>query len=125
MAARFHALRDRIAADVDKIFAEPVRLSFMKNGGLDPERPIVDIEACLRTGGGKNTNVAGAQSRTWRTRMVAQRAELHIDRAAYPDIVVRGGDRVRATARPGAPWFEVLHVDDRGHTRLVLELGEA
>lgn len=125
MAARFHAIRDKIAAQVDEIFAEPVRLSFFKNGAIDPDRPLVDIEAPLRTGGGKNTNIAGGQAQSWRTRMVAERGELHIDRAKYPNIVVRNGDRVRATARPGQPWFEVLHVDDRGHTRLVIELGEA
>lgn len=95
----------------------------MKAGTVDPDRPMVEIEAVLRVGGGKETSVAGGQSREWRTRINAQRAELHIDRTKYP-ITVRRGDRVRALSRPGEPWFEALAVDDRGMSRLVVQLGE-
>jgi hypothetical protein len=126
LSARFLDLRNKVLAEVDKAFAEPVRISPMgASGAADPARPVVVIEAPLRTGGGKNTNLAGGYAQSWRTRIVAQKAELHIDRAKYPDLVIRGKDRVRALARPGQPLFEVLHVDDRNHTRLVLELGEA
>lgn len=125
LAARFHALRDRTLGAVDQAFAEPVRLSFFKGGALDASRPAVDIEGCLRVGGGKETMVSGGRDRDWRSRITAQRAELHIDRAKYPSLVTRQGDKVRALARPGQPWFEVLAVDDRGSSRLVLQLGEA
>ena len=54
----------------------------------------------------------------------AGKGELHIDRATYTGPPVRPGDAVQALSRPGRPWFEVLRVDDRGETRLVLELGE-
>jgi hypothetical protein len=123
--ARFHALRDRVMAQVDRTFAEPVRLSFMRNGTPDPDRPMVEIEAPLRVGGGKETGVAGTMLHTWRTRIVAQRAELHMDRTKYPDVKLIKGDKVKALARPGEPWFEVLAVDDRGAARLVVQLGEA
>lgn len=122
--ARFHGLRDRVLAQVDRVFAEPIRLSFMKGGAVDPGRPMVEIEAILRVGGGKETSVAGGRDSGWRSRLNAQRGELHIDRAKYPDIVARQGDRVKALSRQGEPWFEVLAVDDRGETRLVLQLGE-
>jgi hypothetical protein len=125
LAARFHALRDRALAAVDATFAEPVRLAFFKAGAPDASRPTVEIEAVLRTGGGKETMVSGNRDRDWRSKIVAQRAELHIDRARYPAIVVRYGDKVKALSRPGEPWFEVLAVEDRGATRLVLQLGEA
>lgn len=124
-AARFHALRDRVLDRVDHVFAEPVLLRFNKGGGSDPSRPAVEIEAVLRVGGGKETSVAGGQDRAWRSRINAQRAELHVDRAKYPDIKARAGDEVRALARLGEPWFEVLAVDDRSMTRLVLQLGES
>lgn len=124
-AARFHALRDRVLERVDQVFAEPVLLKFNKGGAADPSRPAVEIEAVLRVGGGKETAVAGGQDRAWRTRINAQRAELHIDRAAWPNIEAKAGDEVRALARLGEPWFEVLAVDDRGMTRLVLQLGES
>ncbi|CAM5576966.1 hypothetical protein MAUB1S_09705 [Mycolicibacterium aubagnense] len=125
LSARFHALRDRTLAAVDRAFAEPVRLSFFKDGALDPSRPAIEIEAVLRTGGGKETMVSGNRSdKDWRSRIAAQRGELHIDRARYPVLVVRQGDKVKALARPGEPWSEVLAVEDRGLSRLVLQLGE-
>lgn len=124
--ARYHAIRDRVLACVDSVHAEPVRLSFKKGGVADPARPAIEIEAVLRVGGGKETSVSGrGADTTWRTRIQAQRAELHIDRAKYPQIVVRKGDEVNALSRPGEPWFEVLAIDDRTMTRLVLMLGES
>lgn len=125
LSARFHDLRNKVLAEVDEAFAEPVRHSPIDKGVADPTRPVVVIEGPLRTGGGQNTNLAGGQAQSWRTRIVAQKAELHIDRTKYPDLVIRGKDRVRALSRPGQPLFEVLYVDDRNHTRLVVELGEA
>src|SRR5690242_10158402 len=107
-SARFHALRDRTLAAVDQVFAEPVRLSFLKDGDVDQDRPMVEIEAVLRVGGGKETMVSGGRDRDWRTKIQAGRAELHIDRAKYPEIVARQGDKVKALSRPGEPWFEVL-----------------
>lgn len=123
--ARYHSLRDRVLDRVDHVFAEPVLLKFNKAGTSDPSRPSIEIEAILRVGGGKETSVAGGKDRAWRTRINAQSAELHIDRAKYPDIKGKTGDEVRALSRPGQPWFEVLAVDDRGMTRLVLQLGES
>jgi hypothetical protein len=124
LSARYHADRDELLAAVDEEMAEPVRLSFLKNGVVDPARPLIEIEAILRVGGGKETMVAGGRDRGWRSRIAAQKAELSIDRAKYPTIAAKQGDRVRALSRPGEPWFEVLAIDDRGMTRLVLQLGE-
>lgn len=123
-AARYHALRNRILAANDWIHAEPVRFSPMNAGQPDPARQQIEIEAVLRVGGGKETSVAGGMDRAWRSRIAAQRAELHIDRAKYPNLVVRADDRLRVLSRQGEPLFEVLAVDDRGMTRLVLQLGE-
>lgn len=126
LPARFHALRDRVLAVTDHVFAEPVRLHPMEKGAVDPDRVVVEIEAVLRAGGGKETLVSGLRTdKAWRSKIQAQRSELHIDRARYPDLVCRRGDKVRGVARPGEPWFEVLGIDDRGETRLVLQLGEA
>ncbi len=122
--ARFHGLRNRVMRQVDHVFAEPVAISFLKNGGVDPSRPMVEIEGVLRVGGGKETTVSGNHDGSWRSAIMPQRAELHIDMVKYPDIPVRVGDRVKALSRPGEFWFEVLAVDDRGMSRLVLQLGE-
>ena len=123
VAARFHELRDRVLADVDRRFAEPVLLSFMKKARVDPDRAEMQIEAILRVGGGKHSLTSGAGD-TWRTRIAPGKAELHVDRSTYAGPAFSTGDRIRAIARAGTPWFEVLGIDDRGEARLVLELGE-
>lgn len=125
VSARFHELRDKVLAAVDQKFAEPVRLSFFKSGVLDPSRPAVEIEAVLRVGEGKNTSVSGGSSGGWRSRIVADKAQLHIDRTTYTGPQPKTGDKVKALSRWGEPWFEVADVDDRSHTRLVLNLNEA
>jgi hypothetical protein len=126
LPARFHALRNRVVASVDHVFAEPVLLKFNKGGASDPARPSIEIEAVLRVGGGKETAASGNRiDAAWRTRITAQRAELHINRTKYPEIKAVIGDEVRALSRPAEPWFEVLAVDDRGESRLVLQLGES
>lgn len=124
VAARFHELRNRVVETVDFKFAEPVRLSPMKNGKLDPDRPQVTIEAVLRTGASKSGGIEGGQGRSWRSRLQAGTAELHIDRSKYPDVVIRKSDGVRAITRSGESAFEVLAADDRNHVRLIISLGE-
>jgi len=124
VAARHHEIRDRVLAAVDKAFAEPIRISFLKNGAVDPSRQPVDVEGVLRAGGGKETNAAGGFAQSWRTQLAAGKAELHLNAASYAGPTIRTGDRVRAVSRRAMPWFEVLRVDDRGESRLVLELGE-
>jgi hypothetical protein len=125
IAARFHELRDRIVSAVDAKFAEPVKLIFMKNGEVDPERLTIEtFDAVLRVGGGKESSVAPGASRAWRSKLAAGKGELHIDGARYAGPPFKKGDRIRALSRRGEPRFEVLRVDDRGDSRLVLELGE-
>ncbi|MGV2078317.1 MULTISPECIES: hypothetical protein [unclassified Rhizobium] len=110
---------------VDWKFAEPVKLIFMKDGSVDPERPTIDeFDAILRVGGGKESSLSPGASRAWRSKLAAGKAELHIDPARYDGPAFATGDRIRAIARKGQPRFEVLRVDDRGESRLILELGE-
>jgi len=124
VAARFHELRDRVMASVDLKFAEPIRLSPMKDGVTDPLRPQVQFEAVLRTGPPKGGGMDGGSNKTWLARISAGKGELHIDRTTYLGPLPRKGDALRAVSRIGEPAFEVLFVNDRHHTRLILELGE-
>lgn len=127
LPARFHVLRNRAVAVNDRVFAEPVQLAFLKGGIADPSRPspLLPVEAPLRVGGGKETNVDGRDSSVWHASIQAGRGELHIDPVKYPGLKFIKGDKVRALARQGQPWFEVLAVDDRLSSRLVVQLGEA
>jgi hypothetical protein len=52
-----------------------------------------------------------------------QGAVLKVDRAAYPDLDIRDGDKVQAIERQGQPWFVVKSVDRRHHVRLIVHLG--
>lgn len=124
VAARFHELRNRIVETVDLKFAEPVRLSPMKNGQTDPDRPQITIEGVLRTGASKGGSMEGGQGRGWRSRLQAGTAELHVDRAVFPDLSAKKGDALRAVSRAGEPAFEVLSIDDRNHSRYIIALGE-
>lgn len=117
-------IRSRVIEAVDRTFSETIRLSFFARQDVDSTRPATEIRAVLRVGGGDERNLGGGFAQEWRARVAAGKAELHIDRNAYPDLIVRSDDRVCAVDRPGQPWFQVLRIDDRGDTRLVLALGE-
>lgn len=122
MPAAFHQHRNRAVAAVDRVMAEDVALYFMRNGVTDPDRDNTTIRGVLRVGTGDNA--IDTRSRNWAQRIAAGKAQLHIDRVAYPALTIRKGDRIRAVERFGKPFFEVLRADDRAHGRLVLELGE-
>lgn len=123
VVARFHEIRDRVIASVDKVFAEPVLIFFLKDSKTDPTRSSNQIEAVLRTEDELISPLTGGKDKTWSTEIASQNAQLNIDRALYPDLVITKGDKVRAVSRPNEPWFVVLHVDDRSHSRLIIYLG--
>lgn len=124
MPPKFHAHRDKAIRKVDELMAETVRHYPMVSGTTaDPERDKSDVSAPLRTGGVDNDGVGGA-SQSWGARISSGKAKLHISRVAYPDIVVRRGDRFRALDRAGQPWFAVDNLDDRNHSRIIVELDE-
>lgn len=122
----FTDLRDEALATVDSTFAENIRLAFFTSSGtVDPSRPAREIKAILRVGEGKTINLGAGTGQTWSTRLYSGKAELHIDQVAWPGLVIRAKDRVRANDRLGQPWFEVAAVHGRGETRLVLALNQA
>jgi len=125
MTANYQAIRERSARAVDAVMAESILLAPMSDEYADPSRVKIEFKAVLRTGGAKNTSLNGGMGRDWVSRIVAGRAQLHIDRAANTALVCKRGDKIQALDRPGQPIFEILDIDDRGHTRLVIDLGEA
>lgn len=119
---RIHNLRQRTIELVDRMYAETVRLSFLKNAVSDPTRPQRELEAILRVNAGSSLSLSGGGV-DFKSRFMVAGGELQIDRSKYPDLVVRKDDIVRAMARPGQPRFVVASVDDRNMGRLVLQLG--
>lgn len=124
VAVGYQDARDHVVASVDQFRAEPVLISFMADGAKDPARPAREIEAILQVSSSEVMSPSGGVERDWNSRVSAQKSSLHVDWVRYPDLLVRKGDQVRAIARPGRPWFDVLAVDDRGAPRLVVLLGE-
>ena len=122
VGATFHSVRDAVVSAVDSKFAETVRLSPMSGGAKDQQRPQREISAVLRTGAEKSNAVDTANPAAWQVKIAAGKAMLYIDRTRYPDIVLKKQDAVRALTRHGQPVFEVSLVDDRNHTRLIVEL---
>lgn len=110
-----------VMASVDAVFAENIRASFMDARGMsDPARPQTEFKAVLRTGASKSSKVEGFTSS-----VRATGGTLHLDPAQAVGLVFRKNDKIRALDRPGEPLFQVIAVDDRGASRLVLHLGEA
>lgn len=122
--ALFHDLRDELVAEVDAVMEETVQLYFLANGKSDPTRPNRTVEAPLRTGAEKTSSAAAGNGASWRMRIAAGKAELSIDMARYDGPQPQAGDKIRALDRPGQPYWQVANVDDRSHTRLVLELDQ-
>ncbi|MDQ0314846.1 hypothetical protein [Amorphus orientalis] len=123
--APFQSLRDDIAAEVDAVFAEPVRISFLKRGVVDPDRAMIQIDAPLRVGDVEMGDMSGGRTSDWSTQIAGSTAVLSIAWATYSGPEIRKGDRVKALARAGEPWFEVKAVGDRKASRLIVYLGNA
>jgi hypothetical protein len=122
------ALRDELKAEVDATWAEAVRHLPMAGPDPDSTRDVVVFEAVLRTGEREGVDVrSGRAGRADREggQVMAGGAALRLDRVAWPDLVLRGGDKIVALDRPGEPLFEILAVDDRHHLRLICQLGDA
>jgi len=119
--ANWRELEAGVDRKMARTFGEPVRLSFLKNGVVDSDRPSIDIVAVLHSGGDDSFTVGTGM----RTRLSAGKAELFIARSTYAGPMPRKGDKVRALDRAGRPWFEVSAVSDRYSNLLVLTLGQA
>ena len=119
--ANWRELEAKVDRTTGKLFGEAVRLSFLKNGAADPDRPLVDITTILHCGGDDSFSVGTG----FRTRLAAGKAELVIDRSTYTGSMPRKDDKVRALDRSGQPWFAVATVSDRYSNLLVLSLNQA
>ena len=104
--------------------SEPVGSFFLNKGKADSTRVNGTLRGILVVGTGAQDSAAG-RVQSWGSRIASGKAQLHIARATYTGPAFQEGDKVRAINRPGRPFFEVSHVDDRDATRLVLHLTEA
>ncbi|MBB5576377.1 MULTISPECIES: hypothetical protein [Rhizobium] len=119
----------KLEAAVDRkiggAFGERVRLSFMKNGKLDPERPQIIVRCeTLCEGGDDSKPIGVGQAGVFRSRLAAGEAELFLDRGSYDGPKLQPGDAVRAIDRQGEPVWEVGFISDRYSNLIVAVLRE-
>ncbi|MCR6672196.1 hypothetical protein [Devosia ginsengisoli] len=107
----------------DRLFGEPVRLSFFKGGAVDPNRPVADIRAQLHLPG--ETDVTPARSNSsFTTQVMGGTGLLIIQKSIFSGELLQG-DKVRADAREGQPWLEILAVDVRDANQIVAQISIA
>lgn len=104
----------------DRLFGEPVRLSFLKGGQEDPARPMVELRAQLHLPGESDVLPARSNS-SFTTHLVGGTGLLIIQKAAFEG-ELRQGDKVRADAREGQPWLDILTVDAKGPSQIVAQI---
>lgn len=119
------ALREDLMEAVDDVWGEVVRHLPLVSGQEDLMREKVEFIAVVRTGDREPENMNFGRGNMARSGVAATGGYLRIDRAIYPDVEVRKGDKFVALERASQPAFEVLTVDDRSHLRLICELGDA
>ena len=121
--ANWQNLTGMATRTADRLFGEPVRLSFFKGGHADPARPLADIRAQLHLPGESDVTPARSNS-SFTTQLVGGTGLLIIQKATFAG-ELRQGDKVRADMRDGQPWFEVLDVDARDANQIVAQISIA
>lgn len=108
--ANWHRLTALAARAADRLFGEPVRLSFLDDGLMDTTRPPLDVRAQIHLPGERD--VAPARGGASFSTQVVGNAGLLIIHKASLGCALRQGDLVRASGRDGQPWFDILAVDE-------------
>lgn len=117
----WRALEAAVDRKIGVAFGERVRLSPMKNGMADPVRVAQEISGVLHTPSPDGTIDIGANIVV---SMVAAQGALVVERALFPNVVFRSGDRIRAIELPGQPAWEIKDVNDRFSSIIVLVLNQ-
>ena len=107
----------------DRIWGEPVRLSFFKGGEVDPARPALDLRAQLHLPGEVDIRPERSSS-TFTTSVVGGLGLLIIQKLVFNG-ELRQGDKVRADAKDGKPWFEIGAVDNTSANQIVAQISLA
>lgn len=117
--------QEELRAEVDDVWAETIRHLPLSGGQVDGNRSPAEFVAVLRTGDRNVERSNFGRGNNSRSGVAATGGVLRIDRPANPDLSIRQHDKVVALERAGQPVFEVMHVDDRSHLRMICELGDA
>lgn len=119
------SLRTDLMEAVDDTWAELIRHLPLSDGEPDGDRQVMSFTAVLRTGERAVERSRFGRSEAAPPGVAADGGVLRIDRGVHADLLIRKGDKVVALERNGEPVFEVQHVNDRSHLRLICYLGDA
>lgn len=120
----FGDLRDELHDNIDLIFSEAIIHFPLYKSQVDNRRQSAEFYGILRTGN-LETEVIRLGRPTANIQINASGGTLRISMVAYPDLKINKGDKIRAIDRRDKPMFEVMSVDAKSHSRLILELGDA
>lgn len=122
--ANWRALTAMATGTADRLFREPVCLSFLKQGLVDPDRPKLTINAQLHLPE-ETDGKLGRSASQFHIEVVSGVGVLIIQKADFLDQTLLAGDMVRGLDRAGQPWFEILSVDTRGADQIVAKISLA
>ena len=113
--------------ELDRVFAETVRLVPMRAGGYvagspDPHRAARQIPAIITETPGRMRTVENSVGRDFDRTVVVAETIASIDAARFGADLPKVGDLVMAIDRPDTPSFEVAAVESDGLARVLLSL---
>lgn len=109
---------------VNRLFREPVCLSFFKQGLVDPARPKITINAQLHLPEAADGKLPRSASQ-FHIEVMSGVGLLIINKADFIGQKLLTGDQVRGLDREGQPWFEILSVDANGADQIVAKISLA
>lgn len=118
--ANWRNLTGMATRTADRVFGEPVRLSFFKGGLEDSARPMLDLRAQLHLPGESDVTPSRSNS-SFTTQLVGGTGMLIVQKADF-DGELKQGDKARANGRDGQPWYEILTVDATGADQIVAQI---
>ena len=116
--------------ELDRIFAETIRLVPMLPGGYatavpDPDRPERQVLAIITEIPERKRTVENAVGRDFDRAFVMADTIASIDRTRLGDDLPKVGDVVIAIDRPDTPSFEITAIESDGLARILLSLVRA
>lgn len=116
--------------ELDRIFAETIRLVPMLSGGYatavpDPDRPERQVLAIIIEIPERKRTVENAVGRDFDRAFVMADTTASIDRTRLGDDLPKVGDVVIAIDRPDTPSFEITAIESDGLARILLSLVRA
>ena len=113
--------------ELDRVFAETVRLVPMRAGGYaagvpDPDRAARQVPAIITETPGRMHTVENSVGRDFDRTVVMAETIASIDQARLGAELPKVGDLVIAIDRPDTPSFEITAVESDGLARVLLSL---